>query len=80
MKFVQHQHFEDTLVKLIEPWLDYKYKTEILASGMVGSRQGWIEAPYQKTLCNLNNIQFISPSVKDNRFHLKIFSGISLYH
>ena len=77
MKFVQNQHFENTLVSLIEPWLDHKNKIEILASGMVGSKQGWIEAPYQKTPCNLNNIQFISPSVKDNRFYLKIFSGIS---
>ena len=77
MKFVQNQHFENTLVSLIEPWLDHKHKIEILASGMVGSKQGWIEAPYQKTPCNLNNIEFISPSVKDNRFSLKIFSGIS---
>ena len=77
MKFVQNQHFENTLVSLIEPWLDHKNKIEILASGMVGSKQGWIEAPYQKTPCNLNNIEFISPSVKDNRFSLKIFSGIS---
>ena len=77
MKFVQNQHFEETLVRIIEPWLDHKHKIEILASGMVGSKQGWIEAPYQKTPCNLNNIQFISPSVKDNRFSLKIFSGIS---
>ena len=77
MKFVQNQHFEETLVRIIEPWLDHKHKIEVLASGMVGSKQGWIEAPYQKTPCNLNNIQFISPSVKDNRFHLKIFSGIS---
>ena len=77
MKFVQSQNFEQTLVSLIEPWLDHKHKIEILASGMVGSKQGWIEAPYQKTPCNLNNIQFISPSVKDNRFSIKIFSGIS---
>ena len=77
MKFVQNQHFENTLVSLIEPWLDHKNKIEILASGMVGSKQGWIEAPYQKTPCDLNNIEFISPTVKDNRFSLKIFSGIS---
>ena len=80
MKFVQNQHFENTLVSLIEPWLDHKNKIEILASGMVGSKQGWIEAPYQKTPCNLNNIEFISPSVKDNRFSLKIFSGISQHN
>ena len=80
MKFVQNQHFENTLVSLIEPWLDHKNKIEILASGMVGSKQGWIEAPYQKTPCNLNNIEFISPSVKDNRFSLKIFSGVSQHN
>ena len=77
MKFVQNNKFEETLVNLIEPWLDYKYKIEILASGMVGSKQGWIEVPYQKTPCNLNNIKFIFPSVRDNRFSIKIFSGIS---
>ena len=77
MKFVQNNNFEETLVKSIEPWLDNKYKIEVYASGMVGSKQGWIEAPYQKTPCNLNNIEFISPTVKDNRFSLKIFSGIS---
>ncbi len=77
MKFVQNNNFEETLVKSIEPWLDNKYKIEVFASGMVGSKQGWIEAPYQKTPCNLNNIEFISPTVKDNRFSLKIFSGIS---
>ena len=80
MKFVQNQHFEETLVRIIEPWLDHKHKIEILASGMVGSKQGWIEAPYQKTPCNLNNIEFISPSVKDNRFSLKIFSGVSQHN
>ena len=77
MKFVQNNNFEETLVNSIEPWLDNKYKIEVLASGMIGSKQGWIEASYQKTPCNLNNIEFISPSVTDNRFSIKIFSGIS---
>ena len=65
------------MVKAIEPWLDNKYKIEVLASGMIGSKQGWIEVPYKKTPCNLNNIKFIFPSVRDNRFSIKIFSGIS---
>jgi len=77
IKFVQNNNFEETLVKSIEPWLDNKYKIEVLASGMIGSKQGWVEARYQKTPCNLNNIEFISPSVGDNRFSIKIFSGIS---
>ena len=77
IKFVQNNNFEETLVNSIEPWLDNKYKIEVLASGMIGSKQGWIEVPYQKTPCNLNNIEFISPSVRDDRFSIKIFSGIS---
>ena len=77
MKFLEKASFEKTLIKLIEPWLENNYKIEVLASGMVGSKQGWVEAPYQKTPCNLHNVDFISPSVKDKRFSLKIFSGIS---
>ena len=77
MKFVEKGNFEKALIRLIEPWLIQDYTIEVLASGMVGSKQGWIEAPYQKTPCNLNNIEFISPSVKDKRFSLKVFSGIS---
>ena len=77
MKFVQKNNFEETLVNSIEPWLNNKYKIEVLASGMIGSKQGWIEASYQKIPCDLNNIEFISPSVRDDRFSVKIFSGIS---
>ena len=77
MKFIEKASFEKTLIKLIEPWLENNYKIEVLASGMVGSKQGWVEAPYQSTPCNLHNVKFISPSVKDKRFSLKIFSGIS---
>ena len=77
IKFLEKASFEKTLIKLIEPWLENNYKIEVLASGMVGSKQGWVEAPYQSTPCNLHNVDFISPSVKDKRFSLKIFSGIS---
>jgi 2-dehydro-3-deoxygalactonokinase len=36
-----------------------------------------MEAPYEKTPCNLNNINYVSPLVNDDRFSLKIFSGVS---
>ena len=39
MKFVQNNNFEKILVKSIEPWLDNKYKIEVLASGMIGSKK-----------------------------------------
>ena len=77
MKFVKSHLFEQTLLTLIDRWLDNDKITEILASGMVGSKQGWEEAPYQKTPCNLKNLNYITPSLKDNRISLKIFSGVS---
>ncbi len=37
--------FPDTLRELIGPWLA-DGETSVLMAGMVGSRQGWVEAPY----------------------------------
>ena len=77
MKFVKDNNFENTFINLIEKWLIKDKKIDVLASGMLGARQGWIEAPYEKAPCNLNNINYISPILIDNRISLKIFSGIS---
>ena len=77
MKFVKDNNFENTFINLIEKWLIKNKKIDILASGMLGARQGWIEAPYEKVPCKLNNINYISPNLIDNRISLKIFSGIS---
>jgi 2-dehydro-3-deoxygalactonokinase len=41
--------FEPALLRLIGGWLDGR--TEIVACGMVGSRQGWHEAPYRAVPC-----------------------------
>ena len=80
MKFVKSHLFEQTLLSLIDRWLDDDEITEILASGMVGSKQGWEEAPYQQIPCNLKKLNHITPTLKDNRISLKIFSGISQTH
>ena len=77
MKFIDNNSFEKTFISLIENWLVDDQTIDVLASGMVGARQGWVEAPYQETPCDLNNIKFISPTINDNRIALKIFSGIS---
>ena len=77
MKFVKSHLFEQTLLSLIDRWLDDDKITEILSSGMVGSKQGWEEAPYQQTPCNLKKLNYITPTLKDNRISLKIFSGVS---
>jgi len=77
MKFVKDNNFENTFINLIEKWLIKNKKIDVFASGMLGARQGWIEAPYEKAPCNLNNINYISPILNDSRISLKIFSGIS---
>lgn len=43
---VPHRQFEQTLQGLCGPWLEQFPGTPILAAGMIGSRQGWYEAPY----------------------------------
>src|SRR5271157_2728464 len=40
--------FADALRRLVGGWLDARAELPILASGMVGSRHGWREAPYVK--------------------------------
>ena len=77
MKFIKQIDFETIFIKLIEKWLIKGQLIQVLASGMLGARQGWFEAPYEIVPCNLKNIKFISPIVNDQRFTLKIFSGIS---
>ena len=41
--------FEPALLRLLEPWLSGP--TTVIACGMVGSRQGWCEAPYRTVPC-----------------------------
>ena len=80
MKFVKSHLFEQTLLSLIDRWLNDDEITEILASGMVGSKQGWEEAPYQQIPFNLKKLNHITPTLKDKRISLKIFSGLSQTH
>ena len=80
MKFVKSHLFEQTLLSLIDRWLDDDEITEILSSGMVGSKQGWEKAPYQQTPCDLKKLNYITPILKDTRISLKIFSGVSQIH
>jgi 2-dehydro-3-deoxygalactonokinase len=46
MSSLTSDEFEPCLLNLIEPWLG-SGSTPVVACGMVGSRQGWTEAPYR---------------------------------
>ncbi|MCO4817945.1 MAG: 2-dehydro-3-deoxygalactonokinase, partial [Planktomarina temperata] len=45
------EEFEPALLRLIETWLAEDTPTSVIACGMVGAKQGWIEAPYAATPC-----------------------------
>ena len=43
--------FEPALLELVDGWLPRDRKIPILACGMVGARQGWVEVPYRQAPC-----------------------------
>ncbi|RJT45420.1 2-dehydro-3-deoxygalactonokinase [Rahnella woolbedingensis] len=43
---VHDRQFAAALQTLIQPWLDQSPQLPVLMAGMVGSQQGWCEAPY----------------------------------
>ena len=63
MKFVKKNDFENILIKNISKWLSPNQIIEILASGMVGAKQGWIEVPYTETPFSVLKLKVLSPEV-----------------
>ena len=68
--------FEPALLRLIGPWLDAGPVTA-LACGMVGARQGWIEAAYQPVPCKPAESGLIRAPTKDPRLNVLILPGLS---
>lgn len=67
--------FEPALLALIAPWLHRA--VEILACGMVGSRQGWHEAPYRAVPCApLDPAALVAVPARDPRLRLRIVPGL----
>ena len=77
MKDLQQNEFEPVLLKLIESWLDDTKVTTVIACGMVGSKQGWVETPYLKTPCvPIDNQQLAIATTKDNRIKVNFVPGV----
>ena len=67
--------FEPALLRLIGPWL--ASRTPVIACGMVGSRQGWIEAPYRAVPCTpLDPAALIPAPTTDPRLNVRIAPGL----
>ena len=67
--------FEPALLRLIDPWLGVG-RAQVVACGMVGSRQGWVEAPYVATPCPpLSPLLVRAPSL-ESRLDVRVIPGL----
>lgn len=69
--------YEPALLRLVEPWLAAGRATQVIACGMVGSRQGWQEAPYRSVPCApLDAGQLIAVPTRDPRLAVRLVPGL----
>jgi 2-dehydro-3-deoxygalactonokinase len=68
--------FEPALLRLIGPWLGGR-RMPVVACGMVGSRQGWCEAPYRSVPCTpLDATAGVAAPTTDPRITVRIAPGL----
>jgi len=68
--------FEPELLALIDPWLGGG-STDVVACGMVGSRQGWVEAPYATVPCPPRSAGTLArPRTHDPRLAVHVLPGL----
>lgn len=77
MGSLQPEAFESALLDVVGDWLKEGAVTPVLCCGMVGARQGWVEAPYRETPCApLQGDMFTSAPTQDPRIDVFIVPGI----
>lgn len=75
MGSLKRPDFEPTLLALVDPWLGTA-KTPVFACGMVGARQGWVEAPYSAVPAKPLADRFAQPDTKDPRIDVHVIPGL----
>lgn len=74
---LERSDFEPALLELIGDWLPPNRKITVIACGMVGARQGWVEAPYRQAPCKPVFFDiFGRPETRDARLDVKVLAGI----
>ncbi|MEL6204472.1 MAG: 2-dehydro-3-deoxygalactonokinase [Pseudomonadota bacterium] len=74
MSTLDRAGFEPALLDLVSPWLGAG-QTEVVACGMVGSRQGWVEAPYRPVPAPPPSDPVIAPT-SDPRIAVRVLPGL----
>jgi 2-dehydro-3-deoxygalactonokinase len=73
---LSRQDFEPALLRLIGSWLG-SGGVPVVACGMVGSRQGWCEAPYRQVPCTpLDPMAQVLAPTSDPRLKVRIAPGL----
>lgn len=75
MASLAREEFEPALIDLIGGWLAPDRVTDAIACGMVGSQQGWVEAPYARAPCPPPSA-FARPVVADPRLRVHVLPGL----
>jgi 2-dehydro-3-deoxygalactonokinase len=74
---LERSGFEPALLALVGDWLPQDQKTLVIACGMVGARQGWIEVPYRQAPCRPVFSDVIGiPETFDPRLEVRVLAGI----
>ena len=69
--------FEPALLRIVSDWLTDGKTTPVVSCGMVGSRQGWVEAPYQTAPCEpITNASLARANTTDARISFFVVPGI----
>jgi 2-dehydro-3-deoxygalactonokinase len=77
MSRLERDGFEPALIELVRDWLSKADAALVIACGMVGARQGWIEVPYRQTPCTPFSAEQIgTPDVRDPRLKVRVLPGI----
>ncbi len=69
--------FPTTLRRLIGHWLDASAGLPIIASGMIGSRHGWVEAPYVACPAGPRDVAAHLRIARDNGLAVHLVPGLS---
>lgn len=78
MSGLSQSAFEPALLALVAPWLSQGMVTPVIACGMVGARQGWVEAPYAPVPGRpLDHGSFVAATVEDPRIAVTIVHGLA---
>ncbi|WP_404404648.1 2-dehydro-3-deoxygalactonokinase [Pelagibacterium halotolerans] len=76
MGSLRPEQFEGALLAVISPWLKPECVTEVIACGMVGARQGWVEASYRAVPCPPVGGPLTDAPAHNPRIRIRIVAGL----